>query len=236
MKKIMALFLMPCALALTMAFTLNTSNNTIQKSLNHSFTQSPIQELPITHRPLPMPLGGYEVGDKVEDFKLPGVDGLQYSLSTFKEVEGYVIIFTCNTCPVAQKYEQRIMALQNGYFKVGFPVIAINSNNPLAVSGDSMDEMKKRSKEKKYPFVYLSDADAKVCNQFGASNTPHVYLLDKNRVVKYIGAIDDNADDATAVKNRYLENAIMAVKSGKNPEPSMTKAFGCSIKKRGMEP
>ena len=233
MKKLMALLLMPCAVALTMAFTLSTSNNAIQKSPNHSLAQSPIQELPITHYSLPI---GYKVGDKVEDFKLPGVDGLQYSLSTFKEVEGYVIIFTCNTCPVAKKYEQRIMALQNGYFHVGFPVIAINSNNPLAVPGDSMDEMKKRSKEKKYPFVYLSDADAKVCNQFGASNTPHVYLFDKNRVVKYIGAIDDNADDATAVKNRYLENAIMAVKSGKNPEPSLTKAFGCSIKKRGMEP
>ena len=232
MKKIMALFLMPCAAALTMAFTMPISNVN-PESPNHTITQSPIQELPITHYSLTK---GYKVGDKVEDFKLPGVDGLQYSLSTFKEVEGYVIIFTCNTCPVAQKYEQRIIALQNGYFQAGFPVIAINSNNPLAVSGDSMDEMKKRSKEKKYPFVYLSDADAKVCNQFGASNTPHVYLLDKNRIVKYIGAIDDNADDATAVKNRYLENAIMAVKAGKNPEPSMTKAFGCSIKKRGMEP
>ncbi len=233
MKKIMALLLMSCVVVLTMAFTMHTSNNVIQKSPNHSLTQAPVQELPITHHLLPM---GYKVGDKAEDFKLPGVDGLQYSLSTFKEVEGYVIIFTCNTCPVAKKYEQRIMALQNAYFHVGFPVIAINSNNPSVVPGDSMDEMKKRSKEKKYPFVYLSDADAKVCNQFGASNTPHVYLLDKNRVVKYIGAIDDNADDAAAVKNRYLENAIMAVKSGKNPEPSMTKAFGCSIKKRGMEP
>ena len=233
MKKLMALLLMPCAVALTMAFTMQTSNNAIQKSPNHSLIQSPIQELPITHYSLLM---GYKVGDKAEDFKLPGVDGLQYSLSTFKEVEGYVIIFTCNTCPVAKKYEQRIMALQNGYFRAGFPVIAINSNSPAMVPGDSMDEMKKRSKEKKYPFVYLSDADAKVCNQFGASNTPHVYLLDKNRVVKYIGAIDDNADDATAVKNRYLENAIMALKAGKNPEPSMTKAFGCSIKKRGMEP
>jgi peroxiredoxin len=207
MKKIMALLSLPCAAALTMAFTMHTSTIAINS-----------KPLPITHYSLPI---GYKVGDKAEDFKLPGVDGLQYSLSTFKEMEGYVIIFTCNTCPVAKKYEQRIMALQNAYFHVGFPIIAINSNNPSAVPGDSMDEMKKRSKEKKYPFVYLSDADAKVCNQF---------------VVKYIGAIDDNADDAAAVKNRYLENAIMAVKSGKNPEPSMTKAFGCSIKKRGMEP
>ena len=215
---------MPCTVALTMAFTMHTSNNSNPQSPNHAITQSS------------MTLGGYKVGDKAEDFKLPGVDGLQYSLSTFKDVEGYVIIFTCNTCPVAQKYEQRIIALQNGYFHAGFPVIAINSNNPAVVSGDNFEAMKKRSIAKKYPFVYLADADAKVCNKFGATNTPHVYLLDKNRIVKYIGAIDDNADDVSAVKNRYLENAIMALKSGKNPDPNMTKAFGCSIKKKGMEP
>ena len=86
----MSLFLMPCATALTMAFTMPISNVN-PESRNHTITQSPIQELPITHYSLPK---GYKVGDKVEDFKLPGVDGLQYSLSTFKEVEGYVIIFT----------------------------------------------------------------------------------------------------------------------------------------------
>lgn len=224
MKKNMHLLLMPCIMALTMAFTLHKSNNAHPQSPNHALTQSPIK------------LGGYKLGDKVEDFKLPGVDGLQYSLSTFKDVEGYVIIFTSNTCPVAQKYEQRIIALQNGYFRAGFPVIAINSNNPAVVSGDNFEAMKKRSIAKKYPFVYLADADAKVCNKFGATNTPHVYLLDKNRIVKYIGAIDDNADDIKAVKYAYLENAIMALKSGKNPDPNSTKAFGCSIKKKGMEP
>lgn len=219
MKKFLAYALLPCAALFVMAFTLSKNNSKVTAE-KPTFISDFVG-------------AGYKVGDVAQDFKLSAVDGLQYSMSTFKDAEGFIVIFTCNTCPVAKKYEQRIINLHNAYFRQGFPVLAINSNNPSLVSGDSFEEMKKRAIARKYPFFYLADTDAKVCNKFGASNTPHVYLLNKNRVVKYIGAIDDNADDVTQVKNKYLENAILALKTGKNPDPSLTKAIGCGIKKKG---
>lgn len=176
---------------------------------------------------------GYEIGDKVADFKLKNVDGKMVSLADYKNAKGFVVIFSCNHCPYVKAYEDRMIELHKKYEAKGFPVIAINSNDPVAVPEDSYDKMIERAKEKSFPFAYLFDEGQKVYPVFGAVRTPHVYLLSKkgkDMVVEYIGAIDDNYKDATAVKEKYLENAIDALLAGKSPEVKETKAVGCSIK------
>ena len=175
---------------------------------------------------------GYQVGDTAEDFNLKNVDGKMVTLNDYKNANGYIVVFTCNGCPYAQAYEQRIIDLHNKYASQGYPVIAINPNDPNLASADSYDKMQARAKQKKYPYVYLMDEKQDVFPKFGATRTPHVFLLDKNKVVKYIGGIDDNADDASAVTIKYVEIAIEALKAGKNPDPNLTKAVGCSIKKK----
>ncbi len=172
---------------------------------------------------------GYKIGDKATDFKLKGTDDKMHSLSEFKNAKGYIVIFTCNHCPYSKAYEDRIIALQNKYGKE-YPVIAINPNDPQVNADDSFEKMKVRAKEKKFNFPYLFDDGQKIYPQYGATRTPHVFLLDKDRTVKYIGAIDDNAFKADQVEEKYLENAINALKSGKDPKPSKTKAIGCSVK------
>lgn len=173
---------------------------------------------------------GYEVGDKAEDFKLKNIDGKMVSLSDFKEAKGFIVIFTCNHCPYAKLYEDRIIELNNKYAPKGYPVIAINPNDPEVQPEDSFDKMQMRAKEKGFTFPYLFDDGQTVYPKFGATRTPHVYLLDKSLTVRYIGAIDDSPQDADAVQVKYVENAINAISKGKNPEPAETKAIGCSIK------
>jgi peroxiredoxin len=176
------------------------------------------------------PSDGYKVGDQAADFKLKNVDGSMVSLSDYKGVKGYIVVFTCNTCPYAVMYEDRIMELHNKYAPLGYPVVAINPNDPTVKPGDDFASMQTRAKEKKFPFKYLFDEGQKVYPLFGAQRTPHVFLLDANRYVRYIGAIDDNAQSPAEVTNHYLENAISALMEGKNPDPAETKAIGCTIK------
>lgn len=173
---------------------------------------------------------GYKVGDKAADFKLKSVDGKMYSMADYKDAKGFIVVFTCNHCPFAVKYEDRIVALAKKYKSLGYELIAINPNDPAAQPEDSFDLMKVRAKEKGFTFPYLFDEGQKVYPQYGATKTPHVFLLDKSLTVKYIGAIDDDVDDAAAVKERYLENAIAALEKNQEANPSMTKAIGCSIK------
>jgi peroxiredoxin len=172
----------------------------------------------------------YKIGDKATDFKLKSVDGKMYGMSDYKEAKGFIVVFTCNHCPFAVKYEDRINALAKKYKSKGYILLAINPNDPEAEPADSYELMKVRAKEKGFAFPYLFDEGQKIYPQYGATKTPHVFLLDKNRIVKYIGAIDDNVDSASDVKEKYLENAIAALESGKKPSPETTKAIGCSIK------
>lgn len=172
---------------------------------------------------------GYKIGDVATDFSLKGTDDKYHSLSDYKDAKGYVVIFTCNHCPYSKKYESRIIDLQTKYAKQGYPVIAINPNDPTLYEADSFENMKKRAKEKGFNFPYVIDAEQTVFPQYGAKKTPHVFLLDKNRVVKYIGGID-NSPKLEKVTTNYLADAIEALKKGKNPNPSKTKAIGCSIK------
>ena len=175
---------------------------------------------------------GYQIGDKAEDFSLKNIDGKMMGMKDFADARGYIVVFTCNSCPYAQAYEQRMIDLNTKYAPQGYPVIAINPNAPSVTKEDSYKKMQTRAKSKKYAFPYLFDEKQDVFPKFGASRTPTVYVLDKEKTIKYIGSIDDNADDATAVTTKYVENAVEALKLGKNPDPSVTKAIGCSIKKK----
>nr|WP_315198815.1 thioredoxin family protein [uncultured Flavobacterium sp.] len=172
----------------------------------------------------------YKIGDKATDFKLKSIDGKIYSMSDFKGAKGFIVVFTCNHCPFAVKYEDRINALAKKYKPEGYILLAINPNDPAVEPDDSFELMKVRAKEKGFAFPYLFDEGQKIYPQYGATKTPHAFLLDKNGIVKYIGAIDDNVDSAKDVKEKYLENAIVALESGKTPSPETTKAIGCSIK------
>lgn len=179
--------------------------------------------------------GGLKVGDKAADFNLKNIDGKYYSLSAIKDADGktpkgYIVVFTCNTCPYAVAYEDRLIELHNTYAPKGYPVVAIMPNDTEAKPGDSFEAMKKRAKAKNFPFVYLIDEKQEVLPKYGATRTPEIYLLDSKLTLRYTGAIDDNFQDAESVKNKYVENAIAAIEKGKNPDPGFTKAVGCSIK------
>jgi len=175
----------------------------------------------------------YIPGDKAEDFSLKNVDGKMVSLSDFTEAQGFIVVFTCNTCPVSVLNEDRIIELDKKYSSKGFPVIAINPNNPEVSAGDSFELMKVRAAEKGFTFPYLLDEGQKVYPKYGASRTPHVYVLEKENkdlIVRYVGSIDNSARDPYAATDRYVENAVDALLKGQEVELASTKAIGCSIK------
>lgn len=171
---------------------------------------------------------GYHVGDTATDFSLKGTDDQMHSLASIDGAKGYIVIFTCNHCPYSLAYEDRIIALQDKYGSE-YPVVAINPNDPVAYPSDNFENMKLRAEEKGFNFLYLFDDGQKVYPQYGATKTPYVFLLDAQRTVKYIGAID-NSTKEDGVTKKYLEDAIEALKKGENPTPATTKAIGCSIK------
>lgn len=177
--------------------------------------------------------GGYQVGDQVADFKLKNVDGKLVSLGSNAAAKGYILVFTCNTCPYAKAYEDRIIALNQKYAAQGYPVLAINPNDPQVAPGDSYADMQKRAKEKQYSFPYLLDETQDVARNFGATRTPHVYLLQRSGPafkVAYIGAIDNNTEDAKAADKRYVEDALTQLLAGQPVQTNATKAVGCTIK------
>ena len=176
---------------------------------------------------------GYQIGDVATDFSLLNVDGRYVSLADYPDAKGFLVIFTCNSCPYAVAYEDRIIALNEKYEPLGFPVIAINPNNPELKAADSYEAMKVRAREKGFNFPYLVDAGQAVYPQYGAARTPHVFLLEKQpqgNVVQYIGAIDDNYQDASQVEEKFVELAVDALLAGEQIEIKTTRAIGCSIK------
>jgi peroxiredoxin len=176
---------------------------------------------------------GYEVGDIISDFTLKNTDGKMVSLSDYKKEKGVILIFDCNTCPYSQAYNSRIIALNEKYASKGFPVVTINSNDPEKSPGDSFQEMSQYAKTNKYTFAYLFDESQKVAKDFGATNTPHVFVLSKTEnefKVAYIGAIDNNVKDTSSVTEKYVETAVDALLSGRTFSTTKTKAIGCTIK------
>lgn len=176
---------------------------------------------------------GYDIGDQAMNFKLKNVDGNYVSLSDYSDKKGVIVIFTCNHCPYAQAYEQRIIEIDEQFDSKGYPVVAINPNDPKLVPEDSFENMKKRANQKNYPFPYLMDVKQHVYKAYGATRTPHVFVLENQEesfVVQYIGTIDDNYKDADQVTKTYLSDAVHALLKGNTPNPRKTKAIGCSIK------
>ncbi len=176
---------------------------------------------------------GYQVGSVVEDFKLKNVDETMFSLASLEDAKGAIVIFSCNTCPYIVATEERMIDLHKRFAPVGYPVVAINSNSVEVKPEDTFEEMQAHYKEMGFPFYYVKDETQEVAKNFGATRTPHVYLLEKQEagmVVRYIGAIDDSTRDADAVEERFLEKAIRAVTTGQEPDPNFTKAIGCTIK------
>ena len=170
---------------------------------------------------------GVKIGDPAADFKgIVGTDDKEHSLSDFKDSKLVVLVFTCNHCPVASAYEGRLVALQDDYKAKGVQVVAVNVNN---IDADRLDKMKERAKAKNFKFPYLYDSSQKMGHDYGATVTPHVFVLDQHRKVAYMGAVDDK-QNVDQVKKTYLRDAIDALLDGKQPAKTVTKQFGCGIK------
>jgi peroxiredoxin len=176
---------------------------------------------------------GYEIGDEATDFKLKNIDEKMISLKDFKAAKGFIVIFTCNHCPYAKKYEDRIIELDKKYKSQGYPVIAINPNDPAVQPEDSYQKMIERAKEKSFTFPYLMDEGQKIYPQYGATKTPHVFLLQKEsgkNIVKYIGAIDNNYENPNDVSEYYVQDAVNSLLKGEPIKMTKTVAIGCTVK------
>lgn len=175
---------------------------------------------------------GYPIGGSVAEFKLQNAKGGTVSLSDYKDKKGVIVVFTCNHCPFAKAYEERIIALDKKYAALNFSVVAINSNDASDYEDESMENMKKRATEKGYTFPYLQDATQAVAKAFGATRTPQVFVLRNENAkftVQYIGTIDDNYQDPAGVTKRYVEDAVNNILAGKPVVVTQTKAVGCAI-------
>ena len=180
-----------------------------------------------------------KIGAKAPNFSLPGVDGKRHKLSDLNKADILVIVFTCNHCPTAQAYEERIKQLAADYRSKGVALVAISPNDPEAVRldelgysdlSDSLEEMKVRARDKKFNFPYLYDGDKQeVSRACGPISTPHVFIFDKQRVLRYVGRVDDS-EKLDRVKSQDARNAIEAVLAGTSVPVETTRTFGCSIK------
>ena len=180
-----------------------------------------------------------QIGQKSPNFNLPGVDGRNYKLADFADAKVLVIIFTCNHCPAAQAYEGRIKKLAADYRNRGIALVAISPNDPKSVRldelgysdmGDSFEDMKIRAKDMEYNFPYLYDGeDQKVSLAYGPARTPHVYIFDRQRKLRYMGRIDDS-EKSHLVKTEDTRNAIEALLRGRKVPVEETATIGCSIK------
>jgi thiol-disulfide isomerase/thioredoxin len=180
-----------------------------------------------------------KIGSAAPGFSLPGIDGQRYSLDSFRDADILVLVFTCNHCPTAQAYEDRIKQLAADYKDKKVALAAISPNDPAAVRldelgytdlGDSLDEMKLRAKDKAFNFPYLYDgADQKTALAYGPVATPHVFVFDRARKLRFVGRID-NSDDPERATSHDTRDAIEALLAGKPVPVEQTKTFGCSIK------
>ena len=179
--------------------------------------------------PTPLALGSTI---PMADAKLKNVDGREVTLAGVKGAKGTLVVFTCNACPWAKKWENRVASIGNDAVKQGIGVIAVNSNDPGLNPEDGYDVMKTRAKAKGMKFAYAVDGTSGLARAFGASRTPEVFLFDAAGKLVYHGTIDDNADDAAKVTRPYLKEAVLAVAGGKAVPTARTKALGCGIKFR----
>ena len=171
-------------------------------------------------------------GKIAPDIKLKNINDKVVSFADYPSAKGFIVVFTCNTCPYSRRYEQRIIELNNKYSALGFPVIAVNPNDAQSSPGDSFDEMKKHAASNKFTFPYLYDEGQLITTAYGAKNTPHVFVISKTargNIVEYTGAIDNDAENTDAAKTKYVEDAITALLNNSKPAITVTKAIGCRI-------
>jgi len=181
-----------------------------------------------------------EIGAQAPDFRLPGVDGKMHRLAEYDKAKVLVIVFTCNHCPTAQAYEERIKKLAADYQDKGVALVAISPNDAKAVRldelgytdlGDSLEDMKIRAKDKAFNFPYLYDGDKQEASKaYGPVSTPHVFVFDSERKLRFVGRIDDNERRPQEVKSQDTRNAIEAILAGQPVPVEKTKTVGCSVK------
>ena len=167
-----------------------------------------------------------QIGDAAPGWAdIVGTDDQKHALADYKEAKLLVLVFTTNHCPVAQAYQERLVAMAKDYQPKGVQVVAVNVNK---IEPDRLEAMKKRAKEKGFNFPYLYDATQKIGRDYGAAVTPHVFVLDKDRKIAYIGAVNDNMN-VEKVKKHYLREAVNALLAGKTPPQAVTTPVGCHI-------
>jgi peroxiredoxin len=172
-------------------------------------------------------------GAAAPSIRLKNVDDKTVSLNDYPQAKGFIIVFTCNTCPYAKAYEKRIIALNDKYALLGFPVIAVNPNDAEASPGDSFEKMKILAKAHRYDFPYLFDEGQVVTAQYGAKSTPHIFVVSKTSnslLIEYAGAIDNDTPDTNPAKTNYAEAAVEALLQHKKPAVAFTKAIGCGVR------
>ena len=167
------------------------------------------------------------IGDPAPAWKdLPGIDGKSHSLSDLKQSKAIVLVFTCNSCPYAVDYEARIIALTKQFAARDVAIVAVNVNN---VPEDSFDEMKSRAKSRGFNFVYLHDESQQIARDYGATYTPEFFVLDQQRKIAYMGALDDSPA-ADKVQEQFVVKALTALLDGQQPKVTETVAIGCRIR------
>ena len=171
-----------------------------------------------------------ELGERAPEFSLPGVDGKTYGLLEFRDTPVLCVIFMCNHCPYVKATIDRFMTLQQNYGAKGVQLVGINANETKNYPEDDLPHMKQWAKEKGFNFPYLRDETQAVARAYGAERTPHIFLFDRERKLRYTGALDDNVQDPTKVKRRYLQEAIDALLANQSVRETQTHAMGCTIK------
>ena len=167
-----------------------------------------------------------------KDAPLHDVSGKDVTLGALAGAKGTLVVFTCNTCPFAKAWEERIVALGNEYSKKGIGVVAVNSNEAAGIPGEAIDDMKKRAKDRSMAFAYVTDPGQQLADAFGATKTPEAFLFDASGKLVYHGTIDDNAEEPKQATKTYLKDALTSVADGKAPAMAETKAIGCGIKRK----
>jgi peroxiredoxin len=175
------------------------------------------------------------IGQNAPDFNLPAVDGKNYSLANFKNAKFLIVVFSCNHCPYVTGSEERMIKLYNDYKSRGVELVAINSNETTHHPDDSFEHMITHAREKKYLFPYLRDETQGIAKAYGALRTPHYYVFDSQRKLRYTGRMDDNPRNPGKETTHELRDALEALLAGGKPPVELTNPIGCNVKWIGQD-
>jgi peroxiredoxin len=175
-------------------------------------------------------MANLKTGDKAISFGLPGVDDRRHALEDYADKEAVAVVFTCNHCPYARAWEDRLIDIQADYAARGVQLLAISANDAKRYPADSFPRMKERSDQKGFNFPYLYDESQEVARAYGAQRTPEIFLFDKDATLRYHGTVDDNYEDPKAVRSHYFIDALEAVLEDREPATAETAPVGCTIK------